>query len=232
MRKTLRTLLIGASAILAIGTLPACSSGPSTEATTSDAPKPAAAAPFPTSAKYIADMESGGKTMTIGIAVDGTEVAAYACNGTDDEAWFFGNQTDGTINIASKFRDTLNASFNGTDVKGDLTMNGVTYTFSAASVPAPAGMYTAELDGVRASWVVRPDGSAIGVQRDNDGVNRELDQSDIRQLKDAEFQSKVRNKRRLQQAQQLVAQQNKTFRSTINGHEVTPTIVNGNFRFG
>ena len=36
-----------------------------------------------------------GKTMTIGISVDGDQIAAYACNGTDDEAWFFGNQTDG-----------------------------------------------------------------------------------------------------------------------------------------
>ncbi len=105
-----------------------------------------------------------GKTMTIGISVDGTEVAAYACNGTDDEAWFFGNQTDGKIDIKSRFRDTLTAQFNGTDVAGDLTMNGVGYKFTAAPVSGVAGMYTADADGVRASWVVREDGSAIGVQ--------------------------------------------------------------------
>jgi hypothetical protein len=227
MRKSIRTLLLGVSAIVALGTMSACSNAPSTEA-----PESAAVATFPTSAKYIADMEKDGKTMTIGIAVDGDEVAAYACNGTDDEAWFFGNQSDGTIDVTSKFRDTLKASFDGADVKGDLTMNGVTYTFAAASVPPPAGMYTAELDGVRASWVVRPDGSAIGVQRNADGVNRELDQSDIQQLKDAEFQSKVRNQRKLQQAQQIVALQNKSFKSKINGHDVTPTIVSGTFRFG
>jgi hypothetical protein len=227
MRKSIRTLLVGVSAILALGTLSACSNGPSTES------NPAASvAPFPTTAKYIADMEKDGKTMTIGIAVDGNEIAAYACNGTDDEAWFFGNQSDGVVDVTSKFRDTLKASFNGTDVTGDLTMNGVTYTFAAASVPAPAGMYTAELDGVRASWVVRPDGSAVGVQRNSDGVNRELDQSDIRQLKDADFQNKVRNQRKLQQAQQIVSLQNKTFTSKINGHDVTPKIVSGNFRFG
>ncbi len=233
MRNTFRTLLIGVSAIVALGTLSACSGAPSTKGPESaEAPESAAVAPFPTSAKYIADMESGGKTMTIGIAVDGDEVAAYACNGTDDEAWFFGNQSDGTIDLVSTFRDTLNASFDGGDVKGDLTMNGVTYTFAAASVPPPAGMYTAEFDGVRASWVVRPDGSAIGVQRNADGVNRELDQSDIQQLKDAEFQAKVRNQRKLQQAQQIVTLQNKTLKSKINGHDVTPTIVSGTFRFG
>ena len=45
--------------------------------------------------------------MTIGIAVDGAEIAAYACNGSDDEAWFFGDQTDGRIDITSRFSDTL-----------------------------------------------------------------------------------------------------------------------------
>ena len=43
-------------------------------------------------------------------------------------------------------------------------MNGVAYQFTAAPVSGEAGMYTADLDGVRASWVVREDGSAIGVQ--------------------------------------------------------------------
>ena len=76
--------------------------------------------------------------MTIGIAVDGTEIAAYACNGTDDEAWFFGNQNDGKIDITSRFRDTLKAEFDGKDVVGDLTMNGVAYKFTAAPVSGAA----------------------------------------------------------------------------------------------
>lgn len=62
-----------------------------------------------------------GKPLTIGISVDGGQVVAYACNGTDDEAWFFGKQTDGTIDLESKFRDALNARFDGTDVDGDVT---------------------------------------------------------------------------------------------------------------
>jgi hypothetical protein len=123
---------------------------------TSATPAPATATPFPQSAKYIADTKSAdGKPMVIGIAVDGTEIAAYACNGTDDEAWFFGNQKDGKIDITSRFKDTLKAEFDGKDVVGDLTMNGVAFKFSAPAVPAPAGMYTADLNGVRASgWSV------------------------------------------------------------------------------
>ena len=205
MKKLTRTLLVGISAFVALGTLSACSGGSSTEATSSsEAPTTTAAASdaFPQSARYIADMTAAdGKTMTIGISVDGDEVAAYACNGTDDEAWFFGNQTDGKIDIKSRFRDTLNAEFDGTNVEGDLNMNGVAYQFTAAPVSGEAGMYTAELDGMRASWVVREDGSAIGVQFN--GVN--LDDADVQQLNDAQFRAEVRNRRLLQQAQQIDA---------------------------
>jgi hypothetical protein len=56
--------------------------------------------------------------MVIGIAVDGTQIAAYACNGTDDEAWFFGDQKDGKIDITSRFKDSLTAEFDGKDVVG------------------------------------------------------------------------------------------------------------------
>ena len=171
-----------------------------------------------------------GKTMTIGIAVDGAEIAAYACNGTDDEAWFFGNQTDGKIDITSRFKDTLKAEFDGKDVVGDLMMNGVAYKFTAASVPAPAGMYTAALDGVRASWVVRPDGSAIGVQFNGGVSGRDFEQAELQQLNELQFRNSVRNKRQLQQAQQIELLANRSARSTINGQEVTPVLVNGNFR--
>jgi hypothetical protein len=234
MKKFTRTLLVGISALVALGTLSACSGGSSTEATspaeetTTTTATPAA---FPQSARYVADMKSAdGKTMTIGISVDGADVAAYACNGTNDEAWFFGNQTDGKIDITSRFRDTLKAEFNGTDVTGDLNMNGVAYEFTAAPVSGQAGMYTAELDGVRASWVVREDGSAIGVQLN--GVSGTLDAADIQQLNDAQFRAEVRNKRQLQQADQITRLSDGRMSSRINGRDVTPTLVTGRFRLG
>jgi hypothetical protein len=233
MKKHLRILLVAVSALIALGTLSACSSGTTTEATpTSEAvtTPPATATPFPQSARYIADMKTAdGKTMTIGISVDGASIAAYACNGTDDEAWFFGNQTDGKIDIKSRFRDTLKAEFNGTDVGGDLTMNGVAYKFTAAPVSGAAGMYTADFDGVRASWVVREDGSAIGVQF-SPTTGQKLEQSDIQQLADDQFRAQVRNTRKLQQAAQLTKLQDGAMSSAINGHEVTPTLVTGTFR--
>jgi hypothetical protein len=235
MKKHIRILLLGVIALLALGALPACSSSTSTKETkaseTSTSAAPATPAPFPQSAKYIADTKSpDGKPMVIGIAVDGTDIAAYACNGTDDEAWFFGDQKEGKIDITSRFKDTLSAEFNGKDVVGDLTMNGVAYKFTAASVPAPAGMYTAEFEGVRASWVVRPDGSATGVQFNGGVSGRDFEQAELQQLNEQQFRTSVRNKRQLQQAQQITLLANKSAKSTINGHEVTPVIVDGNFR--
>lgn len=205
------------------------STQPSKASETSAAP--ATAALFPQSAKYIADTKSpDGKPMVIGIAIDGSQIAAYACNGTDDEAWFFGNQKDGKIDTTSRFKDTLKAEFNGQDVVGDLTMNGVAFKFSAPAVPAPAGMYTAEFEGVRASWVVRPDGSATGVQFNGGVSGRDFEQAELQQLNEQQFRNSVRNKRQLQQAQQIQLLANRSARSTIKGHEVTPVIVDGNFR--
>lgn len=239
MNKHTRTLFLGMSVMLAVTTLSACAGGTSTQASgtetttaaTTTGPAVATPAAFPQQARYIADMDKDGKTMTIGIAVDGEQIAAYACNGTDDEAWFFGDEGDGTIDLTSRFRDTLTASFDGTDVEGDLTMDGVTYTFTALPVADPAGMYTAELDGVRASWVLRPDGSALGVQF-NGISGRDFEQAELQILKDEQFRAQVRNKRLLQQANQLTRLQNGSFQSTINGKPVQAQLVNGTFRFG
>ncbi|HJT95597.1 MAG TPA: hypothetical protein VJ777_27260 [Mycobacterium sp.] len=236
MRKHIRTLLVGVSALVALGTLSACSGGTSTEATPTSEPAPATTtateSAFPQSARYVADMKAAdGKSMTIGISVDGADIAAYACNGTDDEAWFFGNQTDGKIDITSRFRDTLKAEFTGTDVEGDLTMNGVAYKFTAAPVSGVAGMYTADFEGVRASWVVREDGSATGVQFNTGSISgRDFEQAELQQLNDQQFRNGVRNKRQLQQAAQIEFLQNKSAKSTINGSAVTPTLVTGTFR--
>jgi hypothetical protein len=225
MGKYRRIMLTCVGALMALATLSACA-GEQEPAPTGSRQAPAT---FPQSADYVADMEKDGKKMTIGISVDGTEVTAYACNGSTDEAWFFGAQSDGRIDLTSRFRDTLTAANNGTGVAGDLTMNGVTYPFTATAVEAPAGIYTADADGTRAAWIVRPDGSSIGVQFS--GITgRDFEQAELQQLKDEVFRSQVRNKRQLQQAQQLVRLQNGGMESSINGRKVTAVRVRGTFR--
>ncbi|CAN5706221.1 hypothetical protein BH09ACT7_BH09ACT7_29140 [soil metagenome] len=236
MRKHTRSLILGASAIVAFSTLSACSGSSTTEANPSPSSAPATTAvtdDFPDSARYIADMPmKDGKTMTLGVAVDGEKVVAYACDGSKDEAWFFGKQDNGALDITGKFQDTLKAEVAGTDgntVEGDLTMDGVAYHFSAPQVADPAGMYTAELDGVRASWVVRSDNTATGVQFNGGITGRDFEQAELQQLKDVQFRNSVRNKRILQQAAQL---QLGSFTSTINGKPVTAKLVTGNTTFG
>lgn len=230
MRKQIRTLLIGATAIVALGTVPACSGGSSTEATSSTTAAPtssagaAAAQPFPQAARYIADMPmADGGTMTLGVAVSGDKVVAYACDGSKDEAWFFGTQDDGAMDITGKFRDTLAAEYNGTDVVGDLTMDGITYAFSAPQVADPAGMYTAELGGVRASWVVRPDDTATGVQ-----FTPKDDDKTVFDLQGEAFRERVRNARQLAPAPQLTLD---GLRTTINGQPVVAELVTGDTNF-
>jgi hypothetical protein len=231
MRKHVRTLLAGVVAMVALSTVTACSSGSSTDAKSSTPSSSAVVVKdFPKAAHYIADMPmSDGKTMTIGVAVEGDKIAAYACDGSTDEAWFFGTQKDGALDITSRYQDTLKASFNGTAVVGQLTMNEVNYTFTAAAVPAPSGMYTAEANGVRASWVVRPDNTITGVQfkKSNDS-----DTADLVQANEQKFRDQVRQRRLARQLQAAPPLEFGTWRSTINGTPVVAILVNGDTRLG
>lgn len=228
MRTPTRTLILGAGALIAFGTLTAC--GSETAPAPSTTESPSAATPFPESAKYIADVEQDGTTMTIGIAVDGDSVTAYACDGSREEAWFFGDEKDGSLSLTGGFDDMLTGSYNGTTVDGDLVIGDVTYTFTAAAVPAPAGMYTAIVDDTRASWVVRPDGSITGVQNGGARSDREsIGELNKRQDADAKQRlADLRKNRRLSPAPPL---QFGTWTSTINGTPVTAKIVDGNTRF-
>lgn len=225
MRNKFRILTVGIAAALALGTVPACSGGSGTQ---SNSPAPSVAKSFPQSAHYIADIPmADGKTMTIGVAVEGEKVAAYACDGSSDEAWFFGTQKDGSLDITSKYQDTVKASFDGSDVAGELKMNDVQMAFRATPAPAPAGMYTAEADGIRASWVVRADNSITGVQfrKSNDS-----DVADLVLANEQKFRDQVRQRRLARQLQQAPPLQFGTWKSTISGVPVVATIVNGDTR--
>ena len=84
MKKYNRTLVLAAGAITALGTLPMASLA-------NAAPPAGEAVAFPESGSYIADMPGqDGMTMTMAITVDGDNVAAYATNGVNDEAYFSG----------------------------------------------------------------------------------------------------------------------------------------------
>jgi len=223
-----RNAIASATAVILLGLgLSGCSSAPSQEG--SATPSSAAPAQVPDSARYMADMQSEAKPMVLGISVEGENVAAYACNGSDEEAWFFGTQKDGNVQITSRFGDTLQGRFNGDQVEGTVVMAGLNYTFDAAEVPDPAGMYAAQVNGVHASWVVRPDGRIEGVQ--HDGFVGGVDGHALEAAGDPESLAEARSKRELRTADKLVKQQDGSWTSTINGAPVQAEVVDGDFRW-
>jgi hypothetical protein len=159
MKKLNRTAVLAACAITTMGMVPAT-------AIANAAPPVGETVAFPAAGKYIAEMpgQNGMATTTMAITVNGDNVAAYATNGATDETYFSGMEHDGSIDLNSVYQDHLQGAFNGTTVDGTLTMNDVAVPFTASAVTSPAGMYTSEIGDARASWVVRPDQSMVGME--------------------------------------------------------------------
>jgi len=187
MNKYNRTLVLAATAITTLGALPVTSLA-------NAAPPAGEAVPFPESGRYVADLPGrDGVTTTMAITVDGDNVAAYATNGVNDEAYFTGTEQNGSIDLTSKYQDHVVGAFDGTAVNGTLTMNDFAQSYAATAVSAPAGIYTTEMGDARASWVVRPDRTMTGTQdrmsrRDDELIGQILqDQQDspdeVRQMR-------------------------------------------------
>lgn len=131
------------------------------------------------------------------------KVVAYATNGTTDEAYFFGTQKDGHMDLMSMYGDDLEASFDGKSISGKVTMNetgAAPAKFAAAMVAAPAGIYTAAHDNSRATWVVRPDHSITGVMDNSAPGDHKV--TDAIMTHDQAFKDRVRQMRQNRQLQQ------------------------------
>lgn len=218
MKRTIRTYAAGAAAALLVLAGPAI---PSAHAIT-----------MPADSTYVTDTAAdGNEPMTLAVTVDNDQVVAYATNGTTEEAWFFGTQNGGKVDMMSMYADRIQAAYDGTTLRGTLTMNGeqTPYPFTAAAAAAPAGIYTATMNGARASWVVRPDRTATGVM-DNSapGDHKITDQLAAQQQ---QYQDQVRQMRLDQQMQQAPPMQYGTWTAMMHDVPVTATRVTGNMRF-
>jgi hypothetical protein len=206
MKISTRLLLFGAGAALMLGTLTACGGGaeqPSAPTTTQAAPTTTAAA-MPESATFTAEMPvEGHPMMSLAVEVAGDNVVAYACNGTDDAAYFWGTQKNGVMELTSPYQDKITATFDGTDLTGSLTMNepdAKPMNFRAARATGPAGIYTATMGDARASWVVMSDDRMYGVMQPNSRRDREL--IDKINAQQQQFKDQVRQARVELQMQQ------------------------------
>jgi hypothetical protein len=232
MKKYTRALVMAAGAVITLGLLTACSNGAKEEAPAAGETTTTAAG-MPESATFIADMpEPDGKAMTMAIAVEGDKVVAYATNGINDEAYFFGTQKDGQMDLMSMYGDNLKASFDDGKVDGEITMNETNarpVKFSASSVAAPAGMYTATHGSARAMWVVRPDHTMVGVMDNSAPGDHKV--TDAIMAREQEFKHRVRQMRVDRQLQQAPRMQMDTMEADMDGTLARVTRVTGNASF-
>jgi len=231
MKKYTRALAVAAGAVIAMGMFTACSSG--TKEETPTASVTSAAAAMPESATFIADApEPEGETMTMAIAVEGDKVVAYATNGTNDEAYFFGTQKDGQMDLMSMYGDNLKAKFEDGKVDGEITMNATNVRpvkFAASSVAAPAGMYTATHGSSRATWVVRPDHTMVGVMDNSAPGDHKV--TDAIMENEQAFKDKVRQMRLDRQMQPAPQMRMDTMEVDMDGTMVRATRVTGSSSF-
>jgi hypothetical protein len=186
MRVSGPLITLAAVAVLGAGILlvniskepdPAPQNKPAAESTTTAAATPAptpptAAAPpaFAANADYIGKVPTATGVITLDITVEGDKATAYACDGNTVESWLRGPAVNGTVNLASKDNaNRLEGRLDGTNIVGTLSIGEKTWDFTAAAVAEPAGLYVYEEGGVRASWIVDPDGGVTGVLRREDG---------------------------------------------------------------
>ncbi len=225
-------LALSVGAALAVSTLTACSSS-KPEATATSAITSVAAA-MPAHATFIADMPAapGAPMMTMAITVEGDKVVAYATNGTNDEAYFIGTQKDGHIDLDSMYADHLTASFDGHKVSGVIVMNengAAPEKFAASPVQAPAGIYTATHGDSRASWVVRPDHTMIGVMDNSAPGNHKV--TDAIAAENQQFKDSVRKMRLERQMQPAPPMAYGTWSMDMHGKTVTAVPVTGGMTF-
>lgn len=227
--KSMRVLVGGVGAIVALTTLTACTSGTNE---TPAASSPSSSVPaMPAAANFIADMpaDNGSSTMTtMAIAVEGDKVVAFATNGINDAAYFIGTQKDGRMDLTSTFADHLTASYDGSKVDGELVMNengAAPQKFEAARVEEPAGMYTAAHANSRATWVVRPDRTMVGVMDNSAPGDHKV--TDAIAAQDQQFKDKVRQMRLERKMQPAPPMTFGTWTMDMGGTRVTAVPVSG-----
>ncbi|MGY3519701.1 hypothetical protein ACVMYR_25690 [Micromonospora sp. PTRAS2] len=140
------------------------------------APVPPAAAPGATDVPAAGTPEQKVDASWTGRLNNGATIAitsrdgaaeAYVCDGKDMELWLRGTATDGKLALDGKDA-TLTGTFDGSEATGKLTIGGDTTTFTAKATAGTAPVVyraTPQLRdaGVDGGWILRPDGTQIGV---------------------------------------------------------------------
>ena len=111
---------------------------------------------------------SSGNEVTLAVVTQGDKATGYVCNGRTIEAWLQGSVNGNQVSLAGKNGASLSGSLSGLAMFGTVTAGaGLSFPFSAALSPHPAGIYQARIAvnglATRIGWAVLPDGTQSGV---------------------------------------------------------------------
>ena len=127
------------------------------------APEPEVSEGTPEPASYVGYVD--GEYASVAVVIDGAEAVAYVCDGASLEVWLKGTAADGRVELTGD-RGTLSATYDESAVTGEVTADGLTWTFDVAQVAPPDGLYrfadTVSGAEVVGGWIVLPDGSQVG----------------------------------------------------------------------
>jgi hypothetical protein len=153
---------------------PTAASVASSAATSAAAGTTSSAAAAAANAQFRADYAGrvkGGIHASVAISIHGTQAIAYACNGSSVEAWLKGTASGGRLALTGKNGAVLTGSYDSRRAFGNVSADGITYSFSVYQVKKPSGLYraTADVRGatIKAGWIVLPDGTQVGSLESN-----------------------------------------------------------------
>jgi hypothetical protein len=111
---------------------------------------------------------SSGNQVTLAVVTQGAAATAYVCNGRNIEAWLQGSVNGNQVSMAGHNGASLSGTLSGLAMFGTVTAGaGLSFPFSAALSPHPAGVYQARIAvnglATRIGWAVLPDGTQLGV---------------------------------------------------------------------
>lgn len=111
---------------------------------------------------------SSGNQVALAVVTQGNKAAAYVCNGKNIEAWLQGSVNGNQVSLGGHNGASLSGTLSGLALFGTVTAGaGLSFPFSAALSPHPAGVYQARIAinglATRIGWAVLPDGTQLGV---------------------------------------------------------------------
>lgn len=141
---------------------------PTTTSTTTTTAEPTTTTEEPPPPAFPAEVVYAGQAIdspiAVAIAVKDAAASAYLCDGAAVEAWYRGVAADGRVDLATADgASRLQATLDGPNLTGSVTIGGQTVAFTIGVAAPPAGLYRGS-DGVTTvGWIILPSGAQVGV---------------------------------------------------------------------